>query len=84
MCLATPLKIKKIDGDWAVASDGELEKRVNLSLVKGAKVGDYILAHGDMALNKVDVEEAEKISKMINSLNCNCHEHEHGHTHGHQ
>ncbi|MDD5032955.1 MAG: HypC/HybG/HupF family hydrogenase formation chaperone [Candidatus Pacebacteria bacterium] len=77
MCLAIPLKIKKIEGDWAVASDGNLEKKVNLSLVKGVEVGDYVLAHADMALNKVEKDEAERILEMTSNLeehNCECHE----------
>lgn len=65
MCLATPLKIKKIKGEKAVVESGNHDHIVDLSLIKDPKIGDYVLAHGDMAINKVESKEAEKILKMI-------------------
>jgi len=65
MCLATPSKITKIKGDWAVVDSGKHCHRVNLSLVKDAKIGDYVIVHGDLALNKIQKKEAEQILKMI-------------------
>lgn len=69
MCLATPSKITKIDGNWATVRSEQHSHRANLSLVKGAKIGDYVIVHGDLALNKIQKQEAEKILKMINNLN---------------
>ena len=68
MCLATPMKIKEINGARAVVESGSHSHIVDLSLIKDAKVGDYILAHGDMAINKVAEEDAEKILEMIEKL----------------
>lgn len=65
MCLAVPLKIKKIKGNKAIAGNDNHNHEVDLSLIKNPQVGDYILAHGDMAINKLPVEEAEKILKII-------------------
>ncbi len=47
-----------------VQSDEHIHK-ANLSLVKNVKVGDYLLVHGDLALNKIKKKEAEQILKMI-------------------
>lgn len=66
MCLATPMKINKINGNKAVVGDNSHSHEVNIDLLKDAKVGDYILVHGDMAINKVAPEDAEKIIEMVN------------------
>ncbi len=78
MCLAIPSKIIKIKAGWATvrsenpasakATAGKHTHRANLSLVKGAKIGDYVLVHADMALNKIDGSEAKKILKIIKEL----------------
>lgn len=65
MCLATPLKIKEIKGEKAVVESGDHSHTIDLSLIKDPKIGDYVLAHGDMAINKLEPKEAEKILKMI-------------------
>lgn len=66
MCLATPMKIIKIKGKKAVVESGDHNHVIDLNLIKDPKIGDYILAHGDMAINKVPQEEAKKIFKIIN------------------
>lgn len=71
MCLAIPSKIIEIKEGWATLESGDHIHCANLSLVPEAEIGDYVLAHGDMALNKVEKEEAEKILKMINNREIN-------------
>ena len=65
MCLATPLKIIKIENEKATVESGIHQYTVNISLIKDAKVGDYILAHGELAINKIPEEEAKKIIAII-------------------
>ena len=65
MCLAIPLKIKEINGEKAVVESGDHSHTVDLSLIKDPKIGDYVLVHGEMAINKLEPKEAEKILKMI-------------------
>lgn len=65
MCLAVPCKIMEIKGNKAVVEAKDHTHTVDLSLIKNPQVGDYILAHGDMAINKLPAEEAEKILKII-------------------
>ena len=67
MCLATPVKIKKLKDNRATLEDGKV---VNLSLVSDAKAGDWLLCHGDLAINKIEKEEAQEILKLANS----CHQ----------
>jgi len=65
MCLATPSKVIKIKGQWADVQSGDQKHRANLSLLKNIKVGDYLLIHDELAINKVSKTEAKRILKMI-------------------
>ena len=65
MCLATPSKVIKIKGKWALVQSHHHRHRVNLSLLKNVKVGDYLLVHNDLAINKIPKTEAKRILKMI-------------------
>jgi hydrogenase expression/formation protein HypC len=66
MCLATPLKIKEIKGEKAVVESGDHDHTIDLSLIKEAKIGDYVLVYGEMAINKVDEKDAKKILEIVN------------------
>ena len=66
MCLATPVKIKKIKGNKAEIENG---KTIDISLVSDLKSGDYILAHDNLAINKINSKEAKQILKLVKS----CH-----------
>jgi hydrogenase expression/formation protein HypC len=76
MCLAVPGNIVSIEGDDPILRDGKVNfggvvKRVNLSLVPEAKIGDYVLVHVGLALSIVDEEEANQVFeylKMIGEL----------------
>jgi len=67
MCLATPSKVIKVEGDWVSVQSKDHTHRANISLLKnkGVELGDYLLIHGDMAIQKLDNTEAEKILSMI-------------------
>ncbi|MBI5046081.1 MAG: HypC/HybG/HupF family hydrogenase formation chaperone [Candidatus Niyogibacteria bacterium] len=68
MCLATPSKVIKIDGDWVKVKSLNHTHRANISLLKNKRIslGDYLLIHGDLAIQKLPEDEALKILKMIN------------------
>lgn len=69
MCLSIPSQVVKIKGKRAEVQANGHQHQVDLSLLKNVKIGDYLLVHGDLALNKVSKTEAEKIIKMINEPN---------------
>jgi len=66
MCLATPSKVIKIEKDWAIVKTPHHSHKINICLLKNVKIGDYLLVHGEMALNKIPKSEAEKILKLLN------------------
>ena len=69
MCLAIPNKVIKIEENQATVQSGHHQHQVNLDLVKNVRIGDYLLIHNEMALNKMPKTEAKKILKMINHSN---------------
>jgi len=67
MCLATPMKIIKIQTNKAIVQGEGHRHTVDISLIKNKKPkkGDYILAHGDLAIQKLLLKEAKKILNFI-------------------
>jgi len=69
MCLATPSKVIEIKNNKATVQSGDHYHEADLSLLKDVKIGDYLLVHDQMAINKVPKTEAKKILEMINAPN---------------
>lgn len=65
MCLATPLQIKSIKEGVATVNHGGKDFKVSLQLVPRAKVDDWILAHGALAINTISKKEALEIKNLI-------------------
>ncbi len=59
------MKIIKIKDKKAVVESSGHTHTVSIDLIRDAKIGDYILVHGDMAINKLPKDEAEKIIQLI-------------------
>jgi hydrogenase expression/formation protein HypC len=69
MCLAVPAEVVEIlESDIALIEAGGARKRISLSLVDGAKVGDYVLVHAGFAIEIVDEEEARKTMELFEEL----------------
>lgn len=68
MCVGIPMKILAIDGIAARASDEREEQLIDLSLVEGARVGDWILTFLGSAREIITETEAHKISAALEGL----------------
>lgn len=69
MCLAIPARVVEIhEGDRAVVDLGGVRKDASLALVEDVQVGDYIILHVGYALQKLDVEEAERTLELFREL----------------
>jgi len=73
MCLAVPGKLVTIEGDDPILRAGIVDfsgvtKRVNLSYVPDAKVGDFVLVHVGFAISTVDEEEAAKVFSYLKAM----------------
>lgn len=74
MCLAIPAKIISLTKKKAVVEADGHKRRVDIRLVKDVKVGDYLLVHDELAVNKLGKAEAKKILKMAGGCHCHCHQ----------
>lgn len=69
MCLAMPVKIEsKIAKAKYQIEDGRI---VDTSLVPDAQVGDWLLCHADLAVNKINEKEARNIFKLVKKCSHN-------------
>jgi hydrogenase expression/formation protein HypC len=73
MCLAVPGKILSIEGDDPLLRAGKvdfagIQKRVNLSYVPEAKIGDYVLVHVGFAISTVDEAEAAQVFEYLREM----------------
>jgi len=70
MCLAIPARVEQIIEDGtAIVDFGGVTKKVSLALVDDAAVGDYVIVHVGFALQKLDVEEAERTLALFAEMN---------------
>ncbi len=61
MCLAIPARVEQLlDDESAIVDLGGVRKAISLALVDDVVVGDYVIVHVGFALQKLDVEEAER------------------------
>lgn len=68
MCLAIPMKIKKIDGSFAVVEAANISKRINIEMLPAVKVGEYVMVHAGFAIEKIDRAAAEETLKAIDEI----------------
>lgn len=65
MCLATPMKLVRVDGELGFVEHSGKEYPVSLSLIDHPKVGDWLLAHGEIAVSRVPEADALEIIALI-------------------
>jgi hydrogenase expression/formation protein HypC len=58
MCLGVPMQVKTIADDMAVCEIDGVQREASLMMVDDIQVGDYVLIHAGVALEKIDEEEA--------------------------
>lgn len=67
MCLGIPMRIKKIEGEFALVETSGLEKKINIEMLPTIKVGDYVIVHAGFAIQKLNPKAAEETLKAIYS-----------------
>ena len=68
MCLGIPMKIKRLDGEFAKVETGRLLRTVNIQMLPGVRVGDYVVVHAGFAIQKLDPDKAEETLRMIEQI----------------
>jgi len=65
MCLSIAAKVISIEGKTSIVSVGGAEYEANLEMVEDVNVGDYILLHTGLAIEKLNEEEALETLKTF-------------------
>jgi len=68
MCVAVPMKIKRIKDDKGVVEIGGTERGVSFKLLRDVQVGDYVIVHAGFAIQKLDEKEALETLKLFKEL----------------
>lgn len=68
MCLAIPMRVKRIEEGSGIVEYRGVERRISMLLVEGVKEGDYVLVHAGFAIGKIDEEGARETLKLIDGL----------------
>jgi hydrogenase expression/formation protein HypC len=62
------MKITKIKGEFAQVQAGRLTRTVNIQMLPGIKIGDYVLVHAGFAIQKVDKELAKETLRLVDEI----------------
>lgn len=65
MCLGIPMRVRSIKGEFAEVESGRLLRTVNIQMLAGLKIGDYIIVHAGFAIEKLDQQKAEETLRLI-------------------
>jgi hydrogenase expression/formation protein HypC len=71
VCLAVPLKVERFVGaSRAVAGEtgSEIEIEIDVSMVPGVKLGDYVIVHAGFAIQIVEAEDAEERVELFRQI----------------
>src|SRR3990167_8361259 len=67
MCLTIPSKVKKVTGKSATIEDSRGIRKVDISLLKGVKAGDWILHINKFGIKKISKKDAKEILELLES-----------------
>jgi hydrogenase expression/formation protein HypC len=65
MCLAIPMKIKRIQGEFAQAESGRMLRQVNIQMLPNIKIGDFVIVHAGFAIQKLEPKRAKETLRLI-------------------
>ena len=68
MCLGIPMRIKKIEQEFAQVESGRLIRKVNIQMMPQIKIGDYVLVHAGFAIEKVDPKKAKETLRLVDEI----------------
>lgn len=68
MCLAIPMRVKHIKGEFAEVESGRLSRTVNIAMLASLKAGDYVIVHAGFAIEKLDPKKAKETLRIINEI----------------
>ena len=72
MCLGIPGRIIKFGKDHSAEVDfGGVKRTVQFDLLKGAKLGEYVIVHAGFAIQKIPKEDALETLRLLSEIDLN-------------
>ena len=68
MCLAVPMKVIEIDGPIAQVEEGGVRRPARVDLIDDVKVGDYVIVHAGIAIERLEPEEARETLRLFEEM----------------
>ena len=68
MCLAVPMKVVAIEGPVAQVEESGVRREARVDLLEDLAVGDYVIVHAGIAIQRLDQEEAEETLELMEEM----------------
>jgi hydrogenase expression/formation protein HypC len=68
MCLAVPMRVVEIEGPVAQVEEGGVRRAARVDLIDGVKVGDYVIVHAGIAIERLEPEEARETLRLFEEV----------------
>jgi len=68
MCLAMPMKIVELNSPEAVAEQEGVRRQVRVDFIPDVQLGEYVLVHAGIAIERVNEEEARETLRLLRQL----------------
>ena len=68
MCLAIPMRVVEIRGNTARVEQEGVSREARIDFLGGIKVGDFVLVHAGIAIERVRPEDAEETLRLIRMI----------------
>ena len=69
MCLGIPMRVRKINKEFAEVESGRLIRNINIQMLAHVKVGDYVIVHAGFAIEVLNPKRAKETLKLIDNPN---------------
>ena len=68
MCLGIPMRVIKIQGEFAWVKTGGLTRQVNIQMVPKVMLGDYVIVHAGFAIEIINQEAAGETLRLLDEV----------------
>ncbi len=68
MCLAIPMQVVEIEGLVAQVEEAGVRRSARVDLIEDVKVGDYVIVHAGVAIDRLDPEEARETLRLFEEM----------------
>lgn len=62
------MKVRSIDKEFAVVEASGLLRWVNIQMLSGLKVGEYVMVHAGFAMERLNPKKAKETLKIIHEI----------------